>query len=210
VDQGEKMDRFYGWQRHIYDATRKFYLPGRDLLLQRLHVTGNRSVLEVGCGTGRNLARLSRLGSGLQLYGLDVSAVMLHTASRKLGTRAVLCRTLAECFDHRDTFGLGEPFDCIFISYSLSMMPGWRQAIDCCLRNLKPGGELHIVDFWDQAGWPCFFRIVLRRWLSLFGVRYRPEMLFYLRALDTEGLVTLTIETVARRYAFLAHLRKFS
>ena len=204
------MDRLYGWQRHFYDATCKFYLPGRDRLLQRLHVTGNQSVLEVGCGTGRNLARLSRPGSGLQLYGLDVSAQMLRTASRKLGIRAVLRRTFAECFDHRSTFGLGEPFDCIFISYTLSMIPGWQQVIDCCLRNLKPGNELHIVDFWDQAGWPCFFRFVLRRWLSLFGVSYRAEMLFYLRALATRGLVTLTIESVARRYAFLAHLQKYS
>ena len=30
MNQKHAMDRMYGLQRHLYDATRKFYLLGRD------------------------------------------------------------------------------------------------------------------------------------------------------------------------------------
>lgn len=33
---GDLMDRIYATQRHIYDATRKFYLLGRDELIEDL------------------------------------------------------------------------------------------------------------------------------------------------------------------------------
>ena len=49
------MDRIYRHQRHIYDLTRKYYLLGRDELITALAPPGNGSVLEIGCGTGRNL-----------------------------------------------------------------------------------------------------------------------------------------------------------
>ena len=35
-DHAALMDRVYRRQRHIYDATRKFYLLGRDPLIERL------------------------------------------------------------------------------------------------------------------------------------------------------------------------------
>jgi hypothetical protein len=33
---GEAMDRMYRFQRHFYDVTRRYYLLGRDQLLDRL------------------------------------------------------------------------------------------------------------------------------------------------------------------------------
>ena len=56
----EKMDRMYHLQRHFYDATRKYYLLGRDQLLRELNVRPGETVLEVGCGTGRNLVILAK------------------------------------------------------------------------------------------------------------------------------------------------------
>jgi S-adenosylmethionine-diacylgycerolhomoserine-N-methlytransferase len=200
------MDRMYRWQRHIYDLTRKFYLVGRDRLLQELPAAAGDSVLEVACGTGRNLAKLKQLHPGLHLYGLDASGEMLCTASQKLGSMAVLRHGLAESFHYRDTFGLATPFDCMFLSYGLTMMPHWRQALDCCLSNLKAGGELWIVDFWDQAELPPTFQRGLRRWLAAFGVTYRVEMLDHLMNWHNQGLARVGIESLALRYAFLARV----
>ena len=59
-DAAGLMDRMYRFQRHIYDATRKFYLLGRDGLVDRLQPPMDGSVLEIGCGTGRNLIRIAR------------------------------------------------------------------------------------------------------------------------------------------------------
>ena len=48
----------------------------------------------------------------------------------------------------------------------------------------------------------AWFRWVLRRWLDLFHVHYRPELLEYLQDLDAKGVGTLTVRSVAGRYAY--------
>jgi S-adenosylmethionine-diacylgycerolhomoserine-N-methlytransferase len=209
-NQCVKMDRMYGWQRHIYDLTRKFYLLGRDRLLRELPVADGDYVLEVACGTGRNLARLNRQHPGLHLYGLDASRQMLHTAARKLGDMAVLRHSLAESFHYRDTFGLAKPFDCMFLSYGLTMMPCWREALECCLGSLKPGGHFWIIDFWDQAELPPSIQRGLQRWLSAFGVSFNAGMLDHLVEWHNLGLAGVSIESIARRYAFLAQVHSIN
>ena len=72
-------------------------------------------------------------------------------------------------------------FDHLFFSYSLSMIPTWAAALEAAMANLKPGGEIWVVDFWDQAGHPWPFA-------KLLGV--------------------LTIEPVGSRYAYLARFIK--
>ena len=54
-DHAARMDRMYRYQRHIYDLTRKYYLLGRDRAIRDLQVPVDGTLLEVGCGTGRNL-----------------------------------------------------------------------------------------------------------------------------------------------------------
>ncbi len=49
------MDRMYRWQHAIYDLTRKPYLLGRDQMIEALRPKNGERVLEIGCGTGRNL-----------------------------------------------------------------------------------------------------------------------------------------------------------
>ena len=56
------------------------------------------------------------------------------------------------------------------------MVPTWPGAIEAALYNLKPGGQLLIVDFWDQKDLPTVFAAGLKKWLSLFHVHYRPEV----------------------------------
>ena len=53
------MDRMYRMQRYFYDVTRKYYLLGRDQLLEQMEVRAGEHVLEIGCGTARNLIALA-------------------------------------------------------------------------------------------------------------------------------------------------------
>ncbi len=208
MEQALRMDRIYGLQRHIYDATRRFYLLGRDRLLERLPAPSSGRVLEVGCGTGRNLARLAALRPDLELCGLDVSARMLDTAGRKLAGRNVsLVRGCAEELDAARDFGLPGGFDAVFFSYALSMIPRWEMALEAGLSALAPGGSLAVVDFWGQGGLPVWLEPVHRRWLGLFGVSCRPEVLAFLRGLERAGRGSLAVESVRRGYAYLAWLR---
>ena len=209
----EEMDEMYRWTRYVYDFTRKYYLLGRDRLLRDMILQPGDRVLEIGCGTARNLIRLAKQRPDIRCFGLDASTEMLATAaanvkSRRLEERVTLAQGLAEELDYAKTFGLNAPFDAAFFSYSLSMIPTWPQAIDAALVNIKRGAALYVVDFWDQADWPRWFRFVLKRWLDLFHVQHRPELLDYLRQLDEKGQGTLTLQSVGGRYAYLATFRK--
>ena len=88
------MDAVYRRQRHVYDLTRKYYLLGRDRLLSALDVPSDGTVLELGCGTGRNIVLAARRYPAARFFGLDISAAMLETAQGSLmreGIASLIC-----------------------------------------------------------------------------------------------------------------------
>jgi S-adenosylmethionine-diacylgycerolhomoserine-N-methlytransferase len=205
------MNRIYRRQHHIYDLTRKFYLLGRDRLITGLKPNAGDAVLEIGCGTGRNLVVAARHYPSARFYGVDVSTVMLTRAIDSLGRAGLSGRVRvahgdAAAFDPQRLFGR-ERFDRIFISYSISMIPDWNGAIDRALALLAPGGELHIVDFGGQSGLPAPFRSLLRRWLKLFHVMPRDSLERWLSSCAKRCGAILTIERPFRDYAQYAVLR---
>ncbi|MCJ2044865.1 class I SAM-dependent methyltransferase [Methylobacterium sp. J-078] len=170
----------YRRQRHLYDASRKFYLLGRDRVIADLAVPPGGAVLEIGCGTGRNLVRIARTYPEAACHGLDVSAAMLETAARsvaraRLAPRIRLARGDATAFDPQALFGRAT-FDRIVISYALSMIPPWERVLAEAAGHLAPGGELHVVDFGGQAGLPWPVRALLNRWLAAFSVTPRAHL----------------------------------
>ncbi len=204
------MDRMYRRQRHIYDITRKFYLLGRDELIAGLAPPAGASVLEIGCGTGRNLICTARRYRDVRAYGVDISQQMLATARAEitragLQTRIAVAQADATDFDPQTLFGV-RAFERIFISYALSMIPPWRDAVAQAATLLAPGGSLHIVDFGDQAALPIAFRILLRSWLELFDVRPRVTLERELAEFARERGLELAFWPLYRRYAFLGRL----
>lgn len=209
----EKMDRMYRIQRHFYDITRKYYLLGRDTALGTIVSTDHRRILEIGCGTGRNLIILAGKMSDAALFGIDASAAMIEKArakSKSAGMRDIqFARALADDFHFQTTFGEPITFDAILLSYSLSMIPEWKAALQNALSNLAPAGTLFIVDFYDFAEIPKPLSRLLKRWLSLYGVRYRPEIETYLRSLEGRGF-EVNFRSLYRRYCYLVQVRKYS
>jgi len=174
------MDSVYRKQRHIYDLTRKYYLLGRDHLIAHLAVPDGGTVLEVACGTGRNLTLVAQRYPDAQLFGFDISAEMLKSAEAAVERKALfdqvsLAQADATDFDPQALFGRRH-FDRILISYSLSMIPVWRAAIGHAATTLAPGGELHVVDFGQQTRLPGWFRNGLHGWLAKFHVEPRAEL----------------------------------
>jgi len=199
------MDRIYRRQRYFYDLTRKYYLVGRDRLIRDLDLRPGSSAVEVGCGTARNLIAIAGHYPGTRLFGLDVSLTMLETARRAvehagLSDRILLVHGYAEALVP-ELFGEKLPFDCAIFSYSLSMIPDWCSALEVANRALVPGGRLHMVDFGDFSGLGRFGALALRRWLRMFHVEPRTELLYALEGAIAGGLVG-DLWVSPRRYAF--------
>jgi len=212
MDQAKAMDNMYRYQRYIYDFTRKYYLLGRDRLIRKMPLNAGDKVLEIGCGTARNLILLAKKHPDVQFYGLDASQEMLDSAQAKIDAKGltnqiILKQCLAEQLDYQKTFELDKPFDAVFFSYALSMIPPWSDAVDTALVNVKPDGFIHIVDFSDQRDLPKWFQWVLQRWLSLFGVHYPPGLLPYFEDMEKQGKGSLKVESLGGYYAFLADFK---
>jgi S-adenosylmethionine-diacylgycerolhomoserine-N-methlytransferase len=204
----ELMDGVYRWQRHVYDLTRKYYLLGRDRLISGLEVPAGGTVLELGCGTGRNIVLAARLYPNARFFGLDISAEMLETATAAiaregLSGRVKLARGDATDFDAKALFSV-ERFDRIFVSYSLSMIPGWEKTIFAALAALSPGGSLHVVDFGQQEALPGWFRTLLRGWLRKFHVEPRESLRDVLESESAKVGASLRFRTLHRGYAWFA------
>lgn len=201
------MDGIYRYQRFFYDASRKYFLLGRDRMLDGLDPPPGGTVLEVGCGTGRNLIRAARRYPDAQLFGFDISNMMLDTARRSIARagltdRITLAAGDASSFDSAQLFGRSH-FDRVFISYALSMIPPWREALPMAMRATAPGGSLHVVDFGQQADLPRWFKSSLEAWLARFSVEPRNDLEPQLAAVAAAADATLRFERLYRDYARL-------
>jgi S-adenosylmethionine-diacylgycerolhomoserine-N-methlytransferase len=207
---GAMMDRVYRHQRHIYNLSRRYFLFGRDRLIASLKPPRGGHVLEVGCGTARNLILTARLYPDTVCYGVDVSRRMLETARVSveragLAGRIFLGEGDAADFDPQRLFGR-TTFDRIFFSYSLSMIPPWPGALDRGASLLAPGGRLLVVDFGQQERLPRWFRGMLFGWLDRFHVAPRAELEQALSELARRRGAALTFTRLYRGYACSAEL----
>lgn len=212
ASDAERMDRHYRLQRHVYDLTREHYLLGRKHLIAELRPQPDESVLEIGCGTAWNLAQLARSYPRAQLCGVDISAAMLETARTSLARKGLAHRiTLrqgdATSFDSGALFGRAN-HDRVIISYALSMIPCWREALDHAAGMLAPGGSLHIVDFGQCEQLPGAFKRGLFAFLGHYSVTPRPELAACCReAAERHGLAH-HFEPLYRGYSHYAVLTR--
>ncbi len=206
------MDAIYRGQRHIYDLTRKYYLLGRDRLIAELAPPIGGTVLELGCGTGRNLILAARTYPDARFYGVDISEEMLITARANvekvgLSPRIRLAQGDASAVDTVTAFGV-PAFDRVFVSYALSMIPPWCETAAHALSLTKAGGSLHVVDFGGQAELPGWFRSGLRAWLAKFSVEPREDLEAVLAEIARDQGGRLEFRRLYRDYARYAVVRR--
>jgi S-adenosylmethionine-diacylgycerolhomoserine-N-methlytransferase len=184
----ERLQAFYAPQARDYDRFRERLLHGRAELIEWLAPPPGARVVELGAGTGANLAffgqRLSRLAS-LEL--VDLCPALLDRARERARGIANVRVVEADATTYRPP----EPVDCVYFSYALTMIPDWREALDNALAMLRPGGRLGAVDFYVSDAGPApgtarhgtATRLFWSRWFAHDGVRLDPGHLRRLRAL---------------------------
>lgn len=181
---GAILARATGSARVIF---RERLLHGRRELIERLPASAGDRVIELGGGTARNLeyfgARIARLAS---LEVVDLCPALLDVGRRRAAGLANVWLVEADATGYRPDAIV----DCAYFSYSLTMIPDWRAALENALAMLRPGGALGVVDFYVSTAHPtpglvCHDAIMRRfwpRWLRRDGVHLSAAHLPWLRA----------------------------
>jgi SAM-dependent methyltransferase len=139
-------DSFFGAEPYFDQA----------LFTQRVAVNAGPA-LELACGTGRLL--LPMLRDGLAVEGLDTSADMLDILRRKAAARC-----LAPTLHQRpmQDFDLPGRYATIFCAVNSVQILVEDAEIDaalaCCLRALRPGGELILTYAMPPTAWTRAWR----------------------------------------------------
>ncbi len=129
----------------------------RARAVEKLELHRGQTVLEVGCGTGRNFQYLhAATGPTGQIFGVDLSEQMLHRA-RMLCERhkwANVSLTRGDVLDYR----VPAAVDAVLFSLSYSVMRDREPILRHAWSQLRPGGRLVIADGKKLPG-------LLGRWL---------------------------------------------
>ena len=109
---------------------------------------GGRSldrVLDVGCGTGSLLQRISQDHQPTLLVGVDLSPEMVAIARRKLLQNALCIVGYADSLPFGD-----DMFDTVVSTNAFHYFPDSRLALDEIFRVLRPNGRVVITDWCDD------------------------------------------------------------
>lgn len=156
------------------------YRAGRVRGIEALAPRPGEQVLDLGCGTGLNFPLLQeRVGPAGTIVGIDRSARMLEQAHRRvekagwknvilLQADAVLLNPAAVRTAVRKQGGSPES-DAALATYSLSLMPEWRQAWANLCALLQPEARVSVVDMQDPVGWARLLTPMARAACALGG-----------------------------------------
>jgi S-adenosylmethionine-diacylgycerolhomoserine-N-methlytransferase len=178
----DRLEAFYGPQARHYDAFRERLLHGRRELIERLDPPAGSWLVELGGGTGRNLLYFGERLAGFRRVDLvDLCPSLLAEARRRMAGLPNVRVVEADAVAYR----CEEQADCVYFSYSLTMIPDWHSALQNALSLLRPGGLLGVVDFYVSEASPppgatrhgAFDRFFWPRWFAQDGVRLCPDHL---------------------------------
>ena len=156
--------RRYRWLAAVYDLDpgHKFlYAQARTRAVELLRLAPGCTVLDVACGTGRNFPLLeAATGPTGQLVGVDLTPAMLKRARSRVERHAwsnveLIEMDAAELSPERlqaaGVLQAGQRFDAAICTLGLSVIPGWRRAIEAVLAMVRPGGRVAVMD----GGYPA-------------------------------------------------------
>lgn len=129
----------------MMDSLRPLNNASRSVLLDRLHLEGVQSALDVGCGTGDDLMEMARrLPPGCQVEGVDSSEAMISEARRRAAAAGV-----DATFRVADALSLPYPdgaFDVCRMKTVLVHVADARQAVREMVRVTRPGGQVGALE----------------------------------------------------------------
>ena len=135
----------------VYDKLAKVYdltfgpslHPGRLQAIQRMGITGQDRVLEVGVGTGINLSLYPRDAT---VIGIDFSSSMLEKARERAARKDVPHSLRLLQMDAADLKFADDSFDIVYAPYLISVVPDPVKVAQEMRRVCRPGGRIVILN----------------------------------------------------------------
>ena len=147
----------------VYDKLAKVYdltfgpalHPGRLQAIQRMGITGQDRVLEVGVGTGINLSLYPRDAA---VIGIDFSSSMLEKARERAVRKDVPHSLRLLQMDAADLKFADDSFDIVYAPYLISVVPDPVKVAQEMRRVCRPGGRIVILNHFLSPG-PILSRV---------------------------------------------------
>ncbi len=144
----------------LYDTAmviERLFFPGaRRRAVEVLHLQPGQTVVDIGCGSGRNLPLLrDAVGEGGEIIAVDWSPRMLDVARKRASRNgwsnvrflradaATLTRETMLRLGRRDLVGGA---DAALSTFALSVIPQWERAYEAMIGLMRPGGRVVIAD----------------------------------------------------------------
>jgi ubiquinone/menaquinone biosynthesis C-methylase UbiE len=131
---------------------RPLYAQLRAAAVDALQLSGNECVVEIGCGTGLNIAALSK--KSRQVTAVDCTSEMISRAPQYFdNVEYVLGDSRAIASDSADA---------VLMCLVLNVTDDWRGVLADAKRIVKTGGHIVIADVRPASGWLKFIN-----WLAV-------------------------------------------
>ena len=149
TQQTKKLLKEYTAIAATYDRRWSAYLDASlSMTLQVVSDLPATRVLDIACGTGLLLKRLTDRADHLELVGIDRVPAMLDAAKENIGHAATLLEGEAENLPFDDA-----GFDLITSTNALHYFPDAIAALQEMRRVISPGGNLVITDWCRDYFW---------------------------------------------------------
>ncbi len=213
--------RYHPVEAWVYDTfVSPAVLQARDRMFQETPALDSlppgAAVLDVGCGGGQIAAELARENPGFRVIGIDLAPAQIRRARRRSrNVRFVPGSALELPFPDA-------AFDLVYSIGSIKHWPDRARGLSECVRVLRPGGRLLVLDLDRECSLEesrefvrrtRFPRFIQPLWLKIFRAKLVEPSLTPQEArahcLPLQ-LVDLRAERLSRSPAFVLYGRKAS
>lgn len=169
-----------------------------EQLFQRLDVSAEHKVLDVGCGVGKPTVWLARK-SGAVVKGVNVSRNQLDVANAYAQSEGLQDQASFEVADAMNLPYPDDSFDRVWALESMIHMPDRGQVMREIARVLRPGGRLAIADPTLRGTLNDQEMAVVERWGAFSMVRSVEYIENYPTLVDEAGLELMELTDVSEQ-----------
>ncbi len=154
----EQVEEMFDNISHKYDFLNHFFSAGidkrwRKKIRKQIESIPHANILDVATGTADLCVELSKI-EGANMIGLDISKGMLEKGEVKVKDKGLSNRIKLVHGDSEHMPFEDNSFDVVTVSFGVRNFQNLEKGLKECLRVLKKGGSLIILEFSNPKNFP--------------------------------------------------------